>query len=51
MPQNEGNIRMSQTMENFMKKLHGDRLKKMMQDGIRASRFTRLSNNMGARLL
>jgi hypothetical protein len=29
-----------------MKKLHGERLKRMMQDGVRASRFTRLSKTL-----
>jgi hypothetical protein len=32
-------------MRDFKKKLEGDKLKKMMQNGIRASRFTRFSKN------
>lgn len=38
-------------MANFMKKVNGERLKKMMQTGIRASRFTRLSKNFNSGLL
>ena len=38
-------------MADYMKKLHGERLKKMMQDGIRASRFTRLSKNFSPNML
>ena len=36
---------MSLAMRDFKKKLEGDKLKKMMQNGIRASRFTRFSKN------
>jgi hypothetical protein len=42
---------MSQSMADFMKKVNGERLKKMMQNGIRASRFTRLSKNFNSGLL
>jgi protein involved in ribonucleotide reduction len=37
--------RVSQPMVDYMKKINGDRLKKIMQNGIRASRFTTLSKN------
>jgi len=38
-------------MADFMKEVNGNRLKKMMQNGIRASRFTRLSKNFNSGLL
>lgn len=50
LPEGSGVVRVSQVMKDFMARKEGERLKKMMQNGIRASRFTRMSINKGANL-
>ena len=51
LPEGSGVVRVSQVMADFKAKQHGDRLKKMMQEGIRASRFTRMSVHKGINLI
>jgi pantothenate kinase-related protein Tda10 len=50
LPDGSGVVTVSQVMKDFMARKQGERLKKMMLNGIRASRFTRTSLNKGSNL-